>query len=879
MTGNTEAQSTPPPVSPALALWLALAAWRQQPGPLIAAIVAISMGVALGLGIDLVNRSALDEFDKAISQVNGQAQYRVQSASPQLSDQILSAVEQDPAVAAASPVIETDVRLAVPIPAHTDPLLSRPAKLKVIGIDVFRAARVTPALLPSAGASSPGGASSSVFSDDAIFLSAGAQRLLTANDLASEAGTPLAIQVNGRTRDLIISGSVPGATGSAPLAVMDIGAAQWRLAWLGQLSRIDLRLVNGADALALQARLQQIDPSLRLARPDDQARQMSNLSRAYRVNLSVLALVALLTGGFIVFASMELAVVRMLPMLALVGVLGAPARWRPMLVLGMALALGLVGAAFGVALGIALAWGLLGLVGADLGGGYFSATRPTLSIPFEALALFSSLGVLAAVLGAFSPAMKLRKLAPAQTLKHGQATSLPDHLAPLKVSLTLALVGTVLLMLPAIGGLPLGAYLAIACWLFAGVLIIAPLLGVVARLLTRWRYRRSGALAWLAVSRLDGAHQSAFPALAGVVASFALVCAMAIMVHSFRISVDNWLETVLPADLYLSVPTTGASAGLTPENQQTLAALPGVKQVTFLRSIDLNLDPDRPALAVLARPIDSDDPGRSLPLTGAWLSPEDRGSTCTAIHISEPAATLYNWNLGDEISLPIGVANSGKQPCFEVISIWRDYARQHGAVTLDRDDYQALTNDTSVSNAAISLAEGADANEVLARARAALDGISGLQARSSQAIRALSLKIFDRSFAVTYALEAVALLVGLFGVATTYSGEALARAREFGMLRHLGVTRSDLARLFATESLVAIGLGLVWGACLGGLISQILIHRVNPQSFHWTMQTHLPLNLLAGGALALLTLGVGTAIIAARQAAGRAPIAAVRADW
>ena len=279
------------------------------------------------------------------------------------------------------------------------------------------------------------------------------------------------------------------------------------------------------------------------------------------------------------------------------------------------------------------------------------------------------------------------------------------------------------------------------------------------------------------------------------------------------------------------------------------------------------------------RPVNVDDPGSSLPLTGPWLQPHERSNACIAVHASEPAATLYGWQLGDQIPLPLGATQDKRAPCFQVNSIWRDYARQHGAIAIDREDYQRLTDDTSVSNAAITLATGADADEVLERAKAALGGMPGLQARSSQAIRALSLKIFDRSFAVTYALEAVALLVGLFGVATTYSGEALARAREFGMLRHLGVTRGDLARLFATESFLAIGLGLLWGACLGGMISQILIHRVNPQSFHWTMQTHLPWDLLAAGALALLTLGVGTAIFAARQAAGRAPIAAVRADW
>ena len=358
---------------------------------------------------------------------------------------------------------------------------------------------------------------------------------------------------------------------------------------------------------------------------------------------------------------------------------------------------------------------------------------------------------------------------------------------------------------------------------------------------------------------------------------------MAVMVFSFRVSVDDWLATVLPADLYVQVETTGATAGLSATDQARLSALPGVSSVSFLRSIDLTLDPARPAVALLARPINHADPSQSLPLTGSWLRGAERQTDCVAVYVSEPAATVYQWQIGEQITLPLSAATStpagAPADCFQVVAIWRDYARQHGAITIDTQDYQRLTGDTSVSNAAITLSDANAITTVSAAVRATLSDFAGLRMLSASDIRQLSLTIFDRSFAVTYALEAVALLVGLFGVATTYSGEALARAREFGMLRHLGMTRRSLAGLFAIESLLAIGLGVLWGAALGAVIAQVLIHRVNPQSFHWTMQTHWPTGLLVGGALALLTLGVLAAVVAARRAAGAEPIAAVRADW
>src|SRR5690606_37573824 len=91
-------------------------------------------------------------------------------------------------------------------------------------------------------------------------------------------------------------------------------------------------------------------------------------------------------------------------------------------------------------------------------------------------------------------------------------------------------------------------------------------------------------------------------------------------------------------------------------------------------------------------------------------------------------------------------------------------------------------------------------------------------------LRAMALRIFDRSFAVTYVLEAIAILVGLAGVAATFSAQTLARAKEFGMLRHIGVRRGQVTVMLATEGALLGAVGVVAGLALGVAMSQVLIH-------------------------------------------------------
>ncbi|MGZ5093559.1 MAG: ABC transporter permease, partial [Burkholderiales bacterium] len=190
-----------------------------------------------------------------------------------------------------------------------------------------------------------------------------------------------------------------------------------------------------------------------------------------------------------------------------------------------------------------------------------------------------------------------------------------------------------------------------------------------------------------------------------------------------------------------------------------------------------------------------------------------------------------------------------------------------------------LTGDERANEAAVYLDPSAAADEVSIRLRNAFGNAQGLEITSTRELKSTSLAIFDRTFAVTYVLEIAAVVIGLFGVSTSFSAQALARRREFGVLRHIGMTRREIASMLACEGLVVGGLGVLVGLALGWVISLILIHVINRQSFHWSMDMYLPWQALASIAAALVIAAAVTAVLSARRAMTGDVTRAVREDW
>ncbi|WP_411885964.1 FtsX-like permease family protein [Polaromonas sp. YR568] len=839
--------------------------WRElqhHPWRNAAAAAAVMLGVALAFSVQLINASALSEFSQAVRAVNGQPDLELRAVQGGFDESLYQRVAADAQVALASPVLELSTYAAT---QSTDGKAAR-LPLRIIGVDVLAVAAMAPALMPVPSSNAERFA---LFAPGTVFLNPAARQLFNSPTLRLQSGLEL--------REVAVAGSV--GAGGGPLAVMDIAAAQDLFGKGGQLSRIDLRLKPGAEAQRFIAALQ-LPPGITATAPGDAAERVSNLSRAYRVNLTVLALVALFTGAFLVFSVLSLSVAKRAQQFALLGVLGLTGRERLQLVLAESVLLGLVGSVLGIALGTALAALALRLLGGDLGGGYFSGVAPSLQWNGAAALTYGALGVLAAAVGGWWPARAAQKLPPAQTLKGLGAAAGKGKGHWLSIALVAA--GGLLALVPPLFGIPLAAYVAVGLLLVGGITALPWLIALLYDRLSPHVANRL--LPLLAVERARRVRESAAVAVSGVVASLSLAVALTVMVASFRESVTRWLDVVLPADLYVRT-ALGSSASDTayfsPEFVQALGSLPGVARVGAARTVQLLLDPARPAVTLIARPLD--DPATALPLVGRLLAVP---AGHIGIYVSEPMVDLYGARPGTVFqpltqSLQSTVGTAARP--FYVAGVWRDYARQFGAIAMARADFERLTGDHRANDLALWLDGSAGDAQVQQGVRALAERQSGagalLELASVSELRATSLKIFDRSFAVTYWLQAVAIAIGLFGVAASFSAQVLARRKEFGLLAHLGLTRRQILAVVAGEGAAWTLIGALAGLTLGLAVSTVLVYVVNPQSFHWTMDLMAPWLRLGLLCAAVVVAGTLTAWLAGRAAAGKDAVLAVKEDW
>ena len=824
------------------------ARFAHQRGRTALSIAGIALGVALGFAVSLINRAAVDEMTAGARALAGEADLEVRGGRAGFPEALYPTLARLPGVAVASPVLDLEAGLA-----------GGGGTLRLVGIDPLRAAQVQPALFIDEPVRR-----FELLKPDTVLLSAAA-----AEQLRLGKGDTLRIVAALDVAALEVAGVLPASSLRGVAALADIATAQWRLGRLGQLNRIDLRFAPGVDAQHLRARIDALlPPGAYTTTVETIAESGAALSRAYRVNLNVLALVALFTGGFLVFSAQALEVARRRGEHALLRVLGMSRRSVARLVLIEATAVGALGSLVGLVLGAALALATVRIAGADLGAGMFRGVAPEITISPWSAAAYLLAGTLVAVAGAVLPALDAARAAPAQALKAGDEQRMFEHSAALWPGAVLLGSGALLSQLGALRGLPVAGYAAIACFL-VGAILLMPRLSQAAFARLRPGARIPYALA---LAQLRGAPGQAMVSLAAIVASFSLMVAMAIMVASFRTSVDQWLAAVLPADLYIRTTHAGETAWLEPELETRVKALPQVRRAEFLRSGRITLDPRRPSVALIARDFAREGSALMFPLEGK--ARDRKAGDPPAAWVSEAVADIYGYRVGERIELPL----AGASRTFIVEGVWRDYARQHGAIVIERPVYAALTGDLRANDATLWLAPGATPAAAMQALRA-LPGGELLEIATPGEIREVSLRIFDRSFAVTYGLEAVAVLVGLFGLSSSMSAIVLARRREFGMLRHLGMTRGQIGAMLATEGGLLALLGMAAGLFFGALISLVLVYVVNRQSFNWSMDVHPPYALLAGLSLGLVLLAALTAYLSGREATGMGPVRAVKEDW
>src|SRR5258708_3713434 len=565
--------------------------------------LGIALGVALGYGVHLVNRAAVGELAASVRELAGEADLEVRAGRSGFAESLYPQVARLPGVALVAPRLELDAGIA-----------GTERTIRVIGLDVLRERGLHPQLelRPE------------LLEADRVFVSPQASRLV---------GKTLRLSVGQKTVELEVAGVVPV---KGVVALADIATAQWRLERLGELNRLDVRLARGADAREARERIAALlPPGVFVSSIDSLEEASAYPSRAYRVNLNVLAMVALFAGGFLVFSAQALEVARRRGEHALLRVLGLKSSEIAGLALLEAAILGSAGALAGVGLGVGLAVAAAGTIGADLGTGTFSGVFPQVRFSMSAAISYFTFRVLVAALGALLPALDAARRPPARALKAGDEQSMFERVAPAWPGLALLGAGAALAQLGPVGGLPLFGYGAIACVLLGTIALMPWFSSFSFRVISFKKHP------WLviALAQLRGAPGQSAVSLAAIVASFSLMAAMAVMVASFRQSVDGWLDTVLPAELYVRIPP-GDTAYFEPRFEARLGALAQVARADLVRNGRVALDPARPPLALVAR----DRVAKSFPIVRNTY--ERHAGDAPAVWISEAVFGLYNFSPG-----------------------------------------------------------------------------------------------------------------------------------------------------------------------------------------------------------------------------------------
>ena len=828
----------------ALLLWIGLGPLREGRGRSIVAAFAIALGTALGFAVYLVNRSAADEVSAATRSLFGEADLIVQGGADGFDERLYPVVARTAGVAHVSPVVEVLARVA-----------NRKQSLDITGLDPFRARYFEPALTDAATA--PSG---EALDDDSIVLSS-----IAARELNVREGASLQVQVGLEWVQLHVAAILPTLGSKRAMGIMDISSAQWRLHRIGGLTRLDVKVQDPAQLRIVRDRIARTLPAgVRVTTPAVQSDEALRISRAYRTNLTALALVALFTGGFLVYSTQSLAVVRRRRELGLLHAIGLTRREQLRLILVSAAAIGAFGALLGTVLGaLAAEFGLRAL-GGDLGAGYFRDAEFSTHL-YEWIA-FLVLGVLVAVVSAIAPALEAYRIPPAFALKSTEAGSI-DAKSHEWTGALFVVLGAMMLLLPAVDGLPLPGYVAIALLLIGAVLLMP----LATRLVLRVLPSSQSAVMRIAVEHLRGTKRFVGASLASILVSFSLMVAMAIMVTSFRTSLDHWMEKLLQADIYVRAGPAQESAFIDPSQLRSLREIPDVLRVEAARSTSILLNGERIVLA--ARPIDKSEPARSLWLVSQTTMPASSGTL--PVWISEAAVDLNHLAPGTEITLPIGDHSARAF----IRGVWRDYEHQSGAIALDYEDYVHASSDQRIDGVRLWIKAPDDKQKVLQELDRRLPNASTLEIRLPMEVRAAALRAFDRTFAVTYLLETLAVLIGLFGIGAANSAQVLARRAEFGVLRSLGLTRRQIGAMLALEGAGLGAIGVIAGLLLGWVISFILVYVVNRQSFHWSMDVYIPGATLSVLSVVLVCAAALTSLLTGRQAMSDEVVNAVKEDW
>jgi putative ABC transport system permease protein len=675
--------------------------------------------------------------------------------------------------------------------------------------------------------------------------------------------------LNDRDTSATVRGLLPESAGE--VIVTDLAQAARLLGRPnGALDRILVEIPQGADADRYEHLLQQtvgteVTVSRFGARTDENRRMLT----AFRWNLRVLSWIALVVGAFLIYNTISVSVVRRRAEIGVLRALGATRGGVLAAFLGEAALFGLAGGAAGVLLGRLLAQSAVGLVAMTVQSLYVSSRPGDIALtPFIAIAGVA-VGLAVAVASALLPAWEAAQITPVEAMSRGRAEhKTRTRTGPsLLVAAALGLIAALASQQPPVAGKPVFGYLAALALIGMLAAGIAPVVNFLSGVTAGAMRAVFGVEGLLATRSLRGSLRRTSVLAGALATAIAMTAAVGIMVGSFRQTVLLWMDDRLKADLYLSPAAPGGAdrhPTLTADTIEHLRSLPEVAAVDPFRAYRITYN-GKPATFG----------GGDAHLNNRWNSAlADRlARDPHAAVVSEPFASKHNVRRGDRITVHLGAQDVR----FEVVDIYTDYASEQGYIIVDRATLLRWLPDPAPSNMAVYLKPGVD----LETGRDAVAGaLSGRRVNilSNRTLREGAIRTFDRTFAITWALEGVAVFVAVMGVAGALLALVIDRRREFGLLRFLGGATAQIRRLILFEAGLLGLLANLVGLGIGVLLSLLLIFVINKQSFGWTIQFHWPVAMLLGALTAVFLATVAAAVYPARVAARLNPIEVIHEE-
>lgn len=814
-------------------------------------ILAISLGVAVMIGVDIANLSASQSFALSTTAITGRATHYLSAGSSGVPEEVYLKLRRDGFEYPAAPALSFFL---------SSPQLGD-VTLQAIGIDPF-AERPFRDFLFGGGLTPQGNLGSLITTPNTVVLS---NSLVDYYQLGL--GSEIEILVGGRTREVTVVGIVVPNTrlnreALNDLVVMDIATAQEITGKIGYIDRVELILPE--DQPGLINTIQNKLPGQVLIQPiESRTGIVRELTNAFQINLTALSLLAMVVALFLIYNTMTYSVIQRRPFFGILRSLGMTRQEIFMMVMVESFIMGISGAILGTILGILLAKGSVGLVTQTINDLFFVTAVRDLPLPLSSILKGILVGIAATMITAAFPAWEAVRIPPISSVtKSNLETKINYDLPRITLfSVICLLIGSGILLIPTNN---LVVSFGATFLIILGIALLTPRV-VISSMNWMGKFTELiwGALGRIAPRDVINSLSRTAIAIAALMVAVAVTIGVSIMINSFRVTVELWLDQILQGDIYLSVAGTSVSQpvyGLDPDILDRLNEQKGINKIYTLQTA-LVESPNGPIqVAANNNPNDGQEQiylFNQVPPSQIWGELEE-GS----VLISEPLMNRLNLpSQGGKLEL---YTDRGLES-FPIVGVFYDYSSSQGSALFAQNTYQNYWSDETVTAISLLLDPGVDVNAMTQQLKIALSGRQKLLIRANQTLRNETLEIFDRTFAITATLQLMTTIVAFIGVLSAIMTLQIDKKRQVGILRALGLTARQLWTLVLVETGLMGAVAGFLALPTGYILSLILIYIINRRSFGWTLQMQLEAGPFLEAFLLAITASLLAGIIPAQQ--------------